>query len=260
MCEDGGSAGQRQQLAAQPENGARGHRVLETMRIAYGEHVRHHGFAPAERFNRGAGVRFGNVDDDVLDGFPTLAVTLRYDHLRLGDGQLVAFTPHRFDQDREMEFAAAPHFEGVGRSGLGNPQRDVRLQLAHQTLANLARGEKLSFSARKRRVVDAEEHRDRRFVHSHGVNSFGHVRVGDRIADIEVLDAGNADDIARGRLLDIDPFQASERQETCEPQSRRHRAVARDLGDRVVAPRAAAKDASDPDAPHVTVVVDCGNQ
>ena len=45
-----------------------------------------------------------------------------------------------------------------------------------------------------------------------------------------------------------------------EPQPGRHGSVARDLGDRLVAPRAAAKDAADADASDVAVVVDRRDQ
>ncbi len=122
----------------------------------------------AERLDGRARILLGNVDDDVLDRFVAAAVALGDDDLRLGDGQLVAFAAHRFDQDREMQLAAAADFERVGGLGVGDAQRDVRLELAHQTLANLARREELALLAGKRRVVDAEEHRDGRLVDGDG--------------------------------------------------------------------------------------------
>ena len=218
------------------------------------------GFALAERFDHGAGIFFRHVDDDVLDRLPALAVAFGDDDLRLGDRELVAFAAHRLDEDREMQFAAAAHFERVGRVGVGDAQRDVGFEFAHEALANLARREKLAFASGKRRVVDAERHRDGRFVDRDRVNALGFVRVGNRVADVEVFDARDADDVAGRRFLDLDALQSGERQQRREAQPRDDAAVARDLGDRRVRTRRSAEDAADADAADVLVVIDRGDQ
>jgi hypothetical protein len=81
------------------------------------------------------------------------AVAFGDDDLRLGNGHLVAFAAHRFDEDRKMQFAAAAHFERVGAVGIGDAQRDVRLEFAHQAFANLARREVLALAPRERRAL-----------------------------------------------------------------------------------------------------------
>ena len=101
------------------------------------------------------GIFFRHVDDDVLDRFPLLAVAFGDDDLRLADGELVAFAAHRLDEDREVQLAAAADLERVGAVGLLDAQRDVRFELAHQPLANLARREILALASGERRVVDA---------------------------------------------------------------------------------------------------------
>ena len=110
-----------------------------------------------------------------------------------------------------MQFAASAHFERVGALGIGHAQRDVRFELAHQAFANLARGEELALAADERRVVDHEEHRDGRFVDGDRGDAVGMLRIGDRVADVEALDARDADDVAGRRFLDLDAFEAAER-------------------------------------------------
>ena len=62
----------------------------------------------------------------------------------------------------------------------------------------------------------------------------GCVRVGDRVADVEVVDARDADDVAGRGLLDLDALESAKRQELRQAQPGVDAAVARDLGDRRV--------------------------
>ena len=74
----------------------------------------------------------------------------------------------------------------------------------------MARGQVGAVTARHRRGVDAEDHRHRRLVHRHRRNGHGVFRVGDRLADGDVVDAGEADDVAGSRFLDLDAFEPLE--------------------------------------------------
>ncbi len=160
-----------------------------------------------------------------------------------------------------MQFAAAADLERIGAIGLADAQRDVRFEFPHQPLADLPRREVLAVAPRERRRVDAEEHRDRRLVDGDGADGLRRVRIGERVADVEALDAGDADDVARRRLVDLDPLQAGECEQLRQPVPEFGRAaVVLDLRDRRVDLRAAAENAADADAADVLVVVDRADQ
>jgi hypothetical protein len=112
----------------------------------------------------------------------------------------------------------------------------------------------------ERRSVDHEKHGDGRFVHGHGGDTFGRAGVGDRVADVETFDPGDADDVARRRFLDIDALETGEREQLREAQAGLDLAVARDLRDRCVDLRATTEDAADADASDVFVVIDRRNE
>ena len=109
-----------------------------------------------------------------------------------------------------MQFAAPAHFERIGRIGIRNAKRDVGFQLAHQPVADLPRGNELALFAAKRRVVHEEEHRNRRLVHGDGVNALGRAGIRDRVADVQIVDTRNADDVAGAGFLNFDALQALE--------------------------------------------------
>ncbi len=92
------------------------------------------------------------------------------------------------------------------------------------------------------------------------MDALGRVCVRDGVADVEVFDPRDADDVAGSALLDFDALESGERQERGEAQARLHGPVSRDFGDRRVDARTASEDAPDADAPNVLVVVDRGNE
>ena len=226
------------------------------------DHVRHRsrGACPSDSIT-GPAYSSCDVDDDVLDRLVLLTVALGDDDLRLADRELVAFAAHRFDEDRKMQLAAAAHFERVGALGVRNAQRDVRFELAHRRSriwrevrylpSRPANGEVLTL----KNIATVGSSTDDR------VNRFGRRRVGDRVADVDAFDAGDADDVAGRRFLDLDAFEPGEREQLGEPLADFDGVAAvRNLGDRRVDARAAAKDAADADASDVLVVVDRADQ
>src|SRR5918994_283919 len=68
-------------------------------------------------------------------------VDLAGEHLRLADGELVAFAAHELDEDRELELAAALHLPRVGPLRVAHAKRDVAHQLGLPAVLYLARGE-----------------------------------------------------------------------------------------------------------------------
>ena len=87
-----------------------------------------------------------------------------------------------------------------GESVSSHADRDVADQLLVEAIAQVARGDVLAFAAGERRGVDAEDHRDGRLVDRDRRNRHRVQRIGDRLADGDVLDAGEADDVAGRRL------------------------------------------------------------
>ena len=82
----------------------------------------------------------------MLDRLAEDAVDLFGDHLGAGDLEFVAFAAHRLDQDREVQLATTGDGKDVGLLGPGDAQREVRLQLAEQALAQLTGGRKLALA------------------------------------------------------------------------------------------------------------------
>ena len=118
------------------------------------------------------------------------------------DLQLVAFAAHRLDQDGQVHFAAAHDAEGIGGRGILDPQGHVLEQLAVQAVADLAGGDVLALLARKRAVVDREGHFDRGVVDLDKRQRLDLGGVAQRVADRDIRQTGEGDDIAGLRLFD----------------------------------------------------------
>ena len=138
----------------------------------------------------------GNIDDQQLHGFVERAVDLAGDDGGLGHLQLVAFPPHGLDDDRELEFAAARDLKGVRLFGIDDAEADVLFLLVKESLSELARGHEFSFASGPGRIVRAENHRDGGLVDAQGWKRLRILAVGDGIADADVLNAGDSDDVA----------------------------------------------------------------
>src|ERR1019366_3040213 len=217
-------------------------------------HVRHLGLALAELLDHRAHRRFGNVDDEMLDRLAALPVDLLEDDLRARERELEALAAHRLDSDREVQLAAARHAEGVGAVGLLHAHRDVRPQLLLEALADVAARDVLALAARERRIVHAEHHGDGRLVDVDGRERHRVLEIGQRLADRDLLDARNDDEVARVRFLDFDASQPFERHDLRD-FGLRDGAI--ELADRDLLPRLdrAVYDAADEEPAEGIVVV-----
>ena len=83
-------------------------------------------------------------------------------------------------------------------------------QLAVQPLAEVAAGEVLAFAAGKGRGVDAEGHLQRRLVDLQPRQRPGMIRVADRVADLDLLQADDGDDVAGVGLVDLSAAEVLE--------------------------------------------------
>ena len=70
-------------------------------------HLGHFAAARAERFHDDAYEIVGDVDDDALLRLELAAVFVAYDDFGLTDHEFETFAAHGFDEDGELEFAAA---------------------------------------------------------------------------------------------------------------------------------------------------------
>src|SRR6185503_16119030 len=136
------------------------------------------------------------------------AVPLAYDRRGLGRLQLEALAAHRLDQDRELQLAPAEDAEGVGGGRLLDPQAHVLPALLEEPLAQLARRHLAPGAARPRASVHAEDHRDGRLVDPDRRERLGTLAVGDRLPDVDAVDARDGDDVASHRTLELDAFQS----------------------------------------------------
>ena len=151
----------------------------------------------------------GRFDVERLDRLEHVAlVVLVENDLGAGDHDLEAFAAHLLDENRDLHFAAGADFEHAGRVGIGEHDADVGAGFADEAVADVARGEELAFASGERRVVDDELHLDRGRIDVDEGNGFALLGIGERFADEDVLEAGEADDVARAGLVDFDLGEA----------------------------------------------------
>ncbi len=132
-------------------------------------------------------------------------------------------------------------------------QRDIAFGLLHQAGADDAARHLVAFGAGERRIVDEEGHRQSRRIDRlrlQGLDDFGHA---ERVGDVEFLEPGDGDDIARLRFFDRRPLDAAEGQDL------RHAALLDDIAlavedfHRLVRLDAAGKDAAGDDAAEIGI-------
>jgi hypothetical protein len=217
MAHHARAASHREEFRLEADQPARGNAVIEphAARVVAGRvrlHVDQLAAARTERFHRLPLVRLFHVHGQHLVGLAAHAVDLADHDLRARHRELVAFAAHVLEQDREMQLAAARHEEHVGVRGFLDAQRHVAHRLAQQPLAQLAAGDELSLASGERRSVHLERHVERRLVDLQQRQRFRMLRVGERHADADLLDAVDEHDVARLRLFREHTLQALEHQ------------------------------------------------
>ena len=207
----------------------------------------------------GAGVRLVDVDHDLFVRLELLAVgALFEDDPRLRDHQLVALAAHGLDEHGQVQLAAARDLEGVGRFGLVHAQRDVGLHLFEQALAQVARGDELALRAGERAVVRDELHLHGRLFDVEQRQHDRAQRLGDRLADGELLHAGDGADVAGGGLGELEALERLVAEDLRDAELLAL-AVAVDEQRAVALAHAPGFDAADGDVAEVVVVVERGH-
>ncbi len=128
----GGAARVGEQLAAQADQAARRNFEFEAHAArAVIAHLDHLAAAAAEGFHDDADEIVGDVDDQALE---RLHLSCRLSCLTTISGlptdELETFAAHRFDQDGELEFAAAENSEGFRSVGVFDADGNVGEQFA----------------------------------------------------------------------------------------------------------------------------------
>ena len=148
--------------------------------------------------------------------------TVAEQHLRARGGQLEALAAHLLDEHGQLELAAAADLERVGALGRADLDRDVAQDLPLEPGLDLAAGHVLALAAGERRGVDAERHAQRRRVDVEARQRPRVGRVGERVADRHLGQAGDADDVAGAGLGDVDPLDAVRGLEAGHGAGQRH--------------------------------------
>ena len=126
------------------------------------------------------------------------------------DLELVALPAHGLDEHGELQLAAAGHLEHVGRVGVLQADRHVAEHLAVEALPQVAAGEELARLAGQGRRVDAEGHRQHGLVDGEAGQRLGVGRVGERVADLDLGEPGDDEQVAGDQLVDLGPADAGE--------------------------------------------------
>ncbi len=204
-------AGAADERVAEADEAARRHVEVDAhVAVVVGVHAGHLRLAAGEGLDEEAGRGFGRFDVELLERLFEAALGVVEDDLGAGDRELVALAAHGLDEDGEVQLAAAADDELLGAVAVFDAEGDVGLDFAVEAFAELAAGDELALAARERRVVHAEGHLHRRLFDGDDGQRLGDGRVGDGFADEDVGDAGEGDDVAGGRLLELDAAETLE--------------------------------------------------
>ncbi len=187
-----------EELAAEADQAARRDDELHAHPAgAVVRHVLHATLAARQQLGDRAEVLLRRVDREVLERLVGLAVDLLRDHLRLADGELEALAAHVLDEDGEGELSAALHLPRIRTSDVDDLEGDVADELLVETVLDHASGELVALDlAHERGGVGADRHRDGGVVDRDGRQRTHVLGVGDGLADGDVLETGDGDDVA----------------------------------------------------------------
>src|SRR5215467_7664193 len=105
----------------------------------------------------------------------------------------MAFSPHLLDQDGDLHFPTATDIENVWSIRLRNAQGNVRADLFHQPLPDMASGDEFAIRACQRPVVHGKLHLNRWRIDRDEWQRLAIHTVGDRLADEYFLKTCNTD-------------------------------------------------------------------
>src|SRR5262249_3651024 len=203
-----GAAGLGEKVRAEADQPARWHAIFDPDAAAADVvHARHHPPPHAEELGHDPDVVLWHVDQQLLHRLLDAAVPVAQHDGGLRHLELEAFASHGLDQHRELELAPPDDPEGVHGVRFLDADADVAPALREQPLAPLAGCDAAPAATRPRARVDAEDHRDGRLVDADRRQRRGPLAIRDGVADRDVLDPGDRDDVAGEGLLEVDALQ-----------------------------------------------------
>ena len=149
-----------------------------------------------------------SIDDQLLIRFMDPTINHFGHRFRLGNLELVSFPPHCLHQYRQVQLAPARNQELIGSVGGFHSQTHVGAQFPHQPFVQIAGGAVGSLLAHQRRGVDPEGHLDRWLFYFDCRKRLRTFRGRYGIADTQIADSGNGDDVAHLRLGNFPALQA----------------------------------------------------
>ncbi len=257
---DNSAAGVGEQVAAQADEAAAGDLEFHAYApVAVVVHLFHLRLTHAELLDDDTDECLRHVDGQQLDRLHQPAVNALGDNLRLADRELVAFAAHHLDEDGQLQLAASHDAEGVGAVGVFHAQRNVGEQLFLQTIAQIARGDVLAFSAGEGRGVDHELYGDGRLVDGDDGQRRGIFDIGDGLADVDALNPGHGDNVAQLGQLDVGALESGEGKQLGD-LGFVHAAIALGDGHFFSKAQGAVEHARNGNAAEIIAVVEVGDQ
>src|ERR1017187_2461408 len=256
---DGGAARVGEDFAAQADQAAGGHMEFQAHAAgAVVDHLDHLPLACAELLDDHAQEIFRAIDDQVFHRLAQFVVDGARQDLGLAHRQFVAFAAHHFNQDGELQFAAAHHLEGVVAQLL-DADGNVGQQFLVESLAQGARRHPLALAPGKGRGVDGERHGDGGLVDLDGRQRLRIFRAGDGLPDGDAFHAGDGQNVALPPDGFIDALEPLERIQLGDLGGV-HCAVALGDGHVVAVLEGAVDHAADAQAAEIIAVIQVGNQ
>src|SRR5471032_2770421 len=211
VAHQAGAAGQGHEFALEADQATRRDQILEThAALAIRFHVLQVATTTAQFFHHAALVDFFNVDRQVFKRLVTHAIDHFEHYAWTRYSQLEAFATHVFDQNRQVQLAAARYFKDRVVVGRRYAQSNVGFQFFFQTVTQLTRGHELAFAASQWRVVDHEVHGQGRLVDGQHRQRFRGVQCAQGRTDTDFVDTVDQNDVAGDGFVDDHAFQALE--------------------------------------------------
>src|SRR3982074_1481978 len=108
-------------------------------------HFHHFAAAAANGFHDDADEILRDVDHQTLERLEFLAIFRTHHDFGLANHQFESFATHGFDQDSELQFTTTENAEGFRSVRVFHANGNVGEKFACQTIAQIARSEKIAF-------------------------------------------------------------------------------------------------------------------
>ena len=180
------------------------------------------------------------------------------DDLRHRNLEFEAFAAHFFDEDGEMQLAAASDAEHIGAVCFGNVQGDVALRFLLETCPELAAGDRIAIFAGEGRIVDEEHHFQGWFFDLDERHWVKLVLGANGFADVDLTETADGDDLTDGGFIDRCVLETFEAKKFGDAHVT-HLTVAVHDGNHIIGMDGAAVDGGDGDLADKFVVIHEGD-